>query len=87
MWRKWAPPLERSKLVAISFAGDLLLKMHSIQSTSTFTVGSYMGTAFSMTLSGLLCESGFRSPPHQSKWPSVFYVFGQPIHLFYFLLA
>ncbi|XP_065836109.1 sialin-like isoform X1 [Oscarella lobularis] len=58
MWRKWAPPLERSKLVAISFAG-----------------GS-MGIAFAMTLSGLLCESGFRSPPHQSKWPSVFYVFG-----------
>ncbi|XP_065836113.1 sialin-like isoform X2 [Oscarella lobularis] len=58
MWRKWAPPLERSKLVAISFAGI------------------NMGTAFAMPLSGLLCESGFRSPPHQSKWPSVFYVFG-----------
>ncbi|XP_065835453.1 sialin-like [Oscarella lobularis] len=58
MWRKWAPPLERSKLVSISCAG------------------SNMGIAFAMPLSGLLCESGFRSPPHQSKWPSVFYVFG-----------
>ena len=38
-----------------------------------------MGTAFAMPLSGLLCENGFRSPPHQSKWPSVFYVFGQNV--------
>ncbi|XP_065836114.1 sialin-like [Oscarella lobularis] len=58
MWRQWAPPLERSKLVAITFAGG------------------HMGIGFAMPLSGLLCESGFRSPPHQSKWPSVFYVFG-----------
>ena len=41
-----------------------------------------MGIAFAMPLSGLLCESGFRSPPHQSKWPSVFYVFGQNIYRF-----
>ena len=51
-----------------------------------FTVGINMGTAFAMPLSGLLCESGFRSPPHQSKWPSVFYVFGQNEFLFFLLV-
>ena len=48
-----------------------------------FIIGSEMGMAFAMPLSGLLCESGFRSPPHQSKWPSVFYVFGWNMHVFF----
>ena len=43
-----------------------------------------MGIAFAMPLSGLLCESGFPSPPHQSKWPSVFYVLGW--HMQYYMI-
>ena len=34
------------------------------------------GTVVAMPISGLLCQHGFPSPPHGSKWPSVFYVFG-----------
>ncbi|XP_065844106.1 sialin-like [Oscarella lobularis] len=38
--------------------------------------GAMFGTVVAMPISGLLCQHGFPSPPHGSKWPSVFYVFG-----------
>ncbi|XP_062523356.1 sialin-like isoform X2 [Corticium candelabrum] len=58
MWAKWAPPLEKSKLSTISYAGP------------------HFGTIIALTVSGVLCDHGFKSPPHNQRWPSVFYVFG-----------
>eukprot|EP00054_Salpingoeca_dolichothecata_P009968 m.56136 g.56136 ORF g.56136 m.56136 type:complete len:506 (+) comp18714_c0_seq2:100-1617(+) len=53
MWAKWAPPLERSRLCALSYSG------------------AYLGTVFSLPISGYLAGSHFLG-----GWPSVFYVFG-----------
>jgi ACS family sodium-dependent inorganic phosphate cotransporter-like MFS transporter 5 len=58
MWAKWAPPLEKSKLTTISYAGP------------------HLGSVVAYAASGELCKHGFKSPPHGSRWPSVFYVFG-----------
>ena len=44
------------------------------------------GTVVAMPISGLLCQHGFPSPPHGSKWPSVFYVFGTYKFLIYLMV-
>ena len=44
--------------------------------TSLSFGGSYLGTVIAMPVSGYLCDHGFKTPPHKSRWPSVFYVFG-----------
>eukprot|EP00118_Oscarella_pearsei_P022762 m.266375 g.266375 ORF g.266375 m.266375 type:complete len:338 (+) comp40500_c0_seq13:96-1109(+) len=44
--------------------------------TAATLTGSYLGAVLSQPISGLLCNHGFKSGPHESRWPSVFYVFG-----------
>eukprot|EP00118_Oscarella_pearsei_P022585 m.263709 g.263709 ORF g.263709 m.263709 type:complete len:367 (+) comp40458_c0_seq31:279-1379(+) len=44
--------------------------------TTASLTGSYIGNVLYQPISGLLCDSGFRSLPRGSRWPSVFYVLG-----------
>lgn len=50
--------------------------------------GPHFGTIIAMSVSGVLCDHGFESPPHYQRWPSVFYVFGilSTLLVFLFLL-
>lgn len=58
LWSRWAPPLERSKLVTAAYSG------------------SYFGTVISMAVCGVVAEN--------LGWPSIFYIFGKLILLFFF---
>ena len=39
-------------------------------------LGPFVGTIAALAGSGFFCEYGFKSPPHDQRWPSVFYIFG-----------
>ena len=79
LWSRWAPPLERSKLVSshhykvkesinfYKFPRKITRNFFYDQVTIAYS-GSYFGTVISMGVCGLLAEN--------LGWPSIFYVAG-----------
>ena len=75
MWGRWAPPLEKSKLLTIIFSGS----WYTISDITVIyligfisTAGIHLGNVISFPLSGVLCQYGF-----DGGWPSVFYICGE----------
>lgn len=85
MWASWAPPLERSRLLTISYAGKkkgnikcvCKLEMFSKKEVKKpcFFLGAQLGTVVALPLSGQIC--------FYLDWTYVFYIFGKIMVLLY----
>lgn len=84
MWALWAPPLERSRLLTISYAGTLVLLLFVQQSTYVYEYlyhylvflpfkGAQLGTVVALPLSGQIC--------FYLDWTYVFYIFGKVLYI------